>query len=190
MKTLKTNILLLFLLTLTNCPLGLPSIPAEHLYLWESTEDKDILFVLSHGEQTYNPATQSITQYIDQQEPLSMNSVFIYDEYNIKNKIKESGTRGIFGQEFGGILDKEFPNHIKINPLYDDTEIDKNKIEYYPISVIATSTGGKLAQRLYFRQDTPTHPIDTLSIDIDNNTIDFQHTFVSPPEYVFVPEKK
>ena len=88
MKILKNNILLLFLLTLTNCPLGLPSIPAEHLYLWESTEDKDILFVLSHGEQTYNPATQSITQYIDQQEPLSMNSVFIYDEYNIKNKIK------------------------------------------------------------------------------------------------------
>ncbi len=192
MKKLKNIILLLMLLSLSNCPCGIDSPPAEHLYLWDSTEDTGVFFILSTYEKNYNPSTQSLIQYIDQEQYLFGSDVFIYDDnnvaYDLKNRIKELGARGNFfdGGIFHGLLDKEFPNNIKDNPLYSSVETDKNKIAYYPMSVIARD---KLAQRLYFKQDTSSDSIDVLAIDFDNDITDFQFTFTSPPEYAFVPER-
>ena len=92
---------------------------------------------------------------------------------------------GLLGREsykFVGSLDNDTSSDVKDNLLYNATETDKNKIEYYPMSVIADDYGVKLAQRLYFRQDTHTDPIDILADDS-------QYTFVSLPEYTFVPSK-
>ena len=89
---------------------------------------------------------------------------------------------GLLGREsykFVGSLDNDTSSDVKDNLLYSDKETDKNKIEYYPMSVVGRSTDyyEELAQRLYFRQDTYTDPIDVLAIDTDNNTTDFQYTF-------------
>ena len=86
-----------------------------------------------------------------------------------KNRIKKMGTRGIPKEEANSSGDFMHANE---NTSYNDTETDKNKIAYYPMNT----------QGVYFRQDTATDPIDILA----NNS---QYTFVSPPEYTFVPGK-
>ena len=166
MKTLKNNILLLVLLSLSNCQ-GF-YVPEEHLYIWDSPEDKNVLFVLSTSEQTFKPSSQSLIQYVDQAKDIVFNNIHIYNT-DKKNKIKKMGTRAIPKDEakFSGDLAR-----VDNNTLYNATEIDKSKIAYYPMST----------QGLYFRQDTPTAPIDILAGDS-------QYTFVSLLEYTFVPGK-
>ena len=60
MKILKINILLLVLLSLSNCQ-GF-YVPDEHLYIWESTKDKDIFFASSSFDKKFDPTSRSLTQ--------------------------------------------------------------------------------------------------------------------------------
>ena len=191
MKTLKISILLLVLLSLSNCMKS--PIYHEHLYLWESVEDKNIFFTSSSYDRNFNPSTQSLVEYakleLGNTSFQDILEIIIFDNAS-KDEIKKMGFRllGRDSYKFLGRFDKDLIDAIKENPLYNATETDKNKIEYYPISFLAFNYGeSKLTQRLYLRQDTPTHPIDVLAID--NNIIEFQHTFDSSPEYTFVPER-
>ena len=164
MKILKINILLLVLLSLSNCQ-GF-YVPDEHLYIWDSS--KGVIFVLSTSEQTFKPSSQSLIQYVDQAEDIVFNNIHIYNT-DKKNEIKKKGTRAIPKDEakFSGDLVR-----VDNNTLYNSVETDKNKTAYYPMST----------QGVYFRQDTHTDPIDILADDS-------QYTFVSLPEYTFVPSK-
>ncbi len=193
MKTLKNNILLLVLLTISLAYCShVPPNPAEHLYLWESEGSPDVFFVMSLHKKSFNPTYRTMTEYINKRNPVAYNSVNIFDSSVTKDKIKEIGVSQDIqhSAKFIGFLNKySVPDNIKENPLYSSVETDKNKIEYYSMSILArTTTEETLSQRLYLRQDTPTDSIDVLAINTDN-TIDFQHTFISPPEYVFIAER-
>ena len=172
MKTLKINILLLVLLSLSNCTME--PIDQEHLYIWDSTEDKDIFFALSSHNKNFDPSTQSLVEYARLGIDLVGvgRGIAVFDNVS-KNEIKKLGF-GLMDDDsykFSVYLD------VKDNPLYDDTEIDKNNIAYYPV----------ITQGVHFRQDTLTDPIDVLSINTADDTIEFQHTFDSSPEYAFLP---
>ena len=186
MKILKTNILLLVLLSLSNCQSRKPA-QQEHLYLWETTEDKDIILTSTSMEREFNPSTQSFVQYLELADEFSVDRRVIIFNNISKGEIKKKGFRILQdgnSYKFEGCL---VIDNIKDNPSYSDEEIDKNEIAYYPIALIGG--GDKLVQRLYFRQDTPTHPIDVLSINTADDTTFFQYTFISPPEYAFLPER-
>ena len=187
MKIIKTNILLLVLLSLSNCMME--PVDQEHLYIWDSTEDKDIFFALATHNKNFNPSAQSLVEYARLGTDffgVGGWGIAVFDNVS-KNTIKKLGF-GFMGDDsykFRGDLD------VKDNPLYDDTKTDKNKIEYYPVIIHSYKygEGEYLPQKLYFRQDTLTDPIDVLSIGVENDTIEFQHTFVSPPEYAFLPAR-
>ncbi len=181
-------------LLLTSCQDNLPPIYEEHLYLWKSTQNENVSFFMSinddeHNTMKFDSSTQSLTQYIDKAEEPLFSIIGIFTDYYSINTIKRTGHNNALeyvkysGQLYIGL------KHLEKNPLFDNSVTDKNKIEYYPISVPSPGTGGKPIDKLYFRQDKVSDTIDVLVINIASNETVFQRSFEANPEYVYIPKR-